>query len=44
MDLSKFFTLVAGVGSVRTTLGIDPGDVVVTCVAEFSDNKTMLFS
>lgn len=43
VDLTKFSNPVAEKGNIRATLGIGPGDVVVTCVAEFNDNKNHLF-
>lgn len=43
VDLTKFSDPVAEKGNMRATLGIDPGDVVVTCVAEFNDNKNHVF-
>lgn len=43
VDLAKFSSPLAEKGSIRATLRIDPGDVVVTCVAEFNDNKNHVF-
>lgn len=43
VDLSKFSTPVAEEGSVRAALGINPDDVVITCVAELNDNKNQAF-
>ncbi len=43
VDLNQFSTLDAEGDSVRTALGIDPGDVVITCVAELNENKNHAF-
>lgn len=43
VDLTEFSNSVAENDSIRTTLAIDPRDVVVTCVAEFNDNKNHVF-
>lgn len=39
VDLDQYFAPPMDGSSVRTALSIDPGDVVVTCVAELNENK-----
>lgn len=43
VDLSKFSTPVTEKGSVRAALGIDPDDMVITCVAELINRKNHTF-
>lgn len=43
VDLDQFTDSVVKNGSVRATLGINPNDVVVTCVAEFIKRKNQGF-
>lgn len=43
VDLSKYSTPAARKGSIRAALGIDPGDIVIVCVAELINRKNHNF-